>query len=169
MQHKLAIDSVDWSLRDFLHKPDAPFGGITVVFGGDFRQTLSVVVKAGREQITGASFFNRNLWCHVNVFYLKQNMWLDRTPDSNQHAAWLLDIGAGNNPDNQNVVEIPEAMCCSDRTFESLIASTYPDIAQMDNIDEQYFLDQTILSMMFTKSILLYLIRSIQIVKSKLC
>ena len=146
MQHKFAIDSVDRSLRDLLHKPDAPFGGITVVFGGDFRQTLPVVAKAGREQIIGASFVKGNLWRHVNVFYLKQNMRLDRTPDSDQHAAWLLDVGAGNNPDNENVVEIPEAMCCSDRTLESLIASTYPDIAQMDNIDGQYFLDRTILS-----------------------
>jgi len=36
IQHKYAIDSVDWSLRDLLKRPDAPFGGITVVFSGDF-------------------------------------------------------------------------------------------------------------------------------------
>jgi len=35
MQHKYAIDSVDRSLRDLLKRPDAPFGGITVVFSGD--------------------------------------------------------------------------------------------------------------------------------------
>jgi hypothetical protein len=73
-------------------------------------------------------------------------MRLDRTPDSDRHAAWLLDIGAGINSDNQEVVEIPAAMCCSDRTLESLIASTYPGISQMDNIEDQYFLDRTILS-----------------------
>jgi PIF1-like helicase len=42
MQHKYAIDSVDRAVRDLL-KNDKPFGGITAVFGGDFRQTLPVV------------------------------------------------------------------------------------------------------------------------------
>jgi len=73
-------------------------------------------------------------------------MRLDRIPDSNRHAAWLLNIGAGINPDNEGVVEIPEAMCCPDHTLESLIASTYPDISQMNKIEDQYFLDRTILS-----------------------
>jgi len=36
MQHKYAIDSVDRSLRDLLKRPEAPFDGITVVFGGNF-------------------------------------------------------------------------------------------------------------------------------------
>jgi len=45
MQHKYAIDSVDQSLRDLLKRPDAPFGGITVVFSGDFQQTLPVVPR----------------------------------------------------------------------------------------------------------------------------
>jgi len=56
-------------------------------------------------------------------------MQLDRTPNSDRNAAWLLNIGAGINPDNKEVVEIPEAMCCPDHTLESLIASTYPDIS----------------------------------------
>ena len=145
MQHKFAIDSVDRSLRDLLKK-DSPFGGVTVVFGGDFRQTLPVVPKAGREQIIAFSLVRGNLWHHVKVYYLKQNMRLDRTPDSDQHAAWLLNVGAGVNSDNQEVVEIPEAMCCSDRTLDSLIESTYPGISEMDTIEDQYFLDRTILS-----------------------
>ena len=45
MQHKHAVASVDQLLRDLLGK-DVPFGGITVVFGGDFHQTLPVVPKA---------------------------------------------------------------------------------------------------------------------------
>jgi len=87
MQHKYAIDSVDQSLRDLLKRPDAPFGGITVVFGGDFQQTLSVVPRGSRQQIIASSFVQGNLWCHIKVFYLKQDMQLDRTPDSDRHAA----------------------------------------------------------------------------------
>ncbi|KNZ73539.1 hypothetical protein J132_01347, partial [Termitomyces sp. J132] len=42
MQHKNAIESVDQGFRDILEK-DVPFGGVTVVFGGNFRQTLPVI------------------------------------------------------------------------------------------------------------------------------
>jgi len=120
MQHKYAIDSVDQSLKDLLKRPDTPFGGITVVFGGDFQQTLPVVSRESRQQIIAASFVQGNLWHHVKVFYLKQNMRLDRTPDSDRHAAWLLNIEGGINPVNEEVVEIPEAMCCPDHTLKVL-------------------------------------------------
>jgi hypothetical protein len=55
MQHKHAIDAVDHSLRDVLHK-DSPFGGITVVFGGDFQQTLPVVPQGLIQEIIVSSF-----------------------------------------------------------------------------------------------------------------
>ncbi|KNZ77847.1 hypothetical protein J132_03356, partial [Termitomyces sp. J132] len=42
MQHKNAIDSVDRGFRDILEK-DVPFSRVTVVFVGDFRQTLPVI------------------------------------------------------------------------------------------------------------------------------
>jgi len=105
-----------------------------------------VVPRGSRQQIIAASFVQGNLWHHVKVFYLKQNMQLDRTPDSDKHAAWLLNIGARINLVNEEDVEISEAMCYSDHTLESLIASTYPDISRMNNIEDQYFLDRTILS-----------------------
>ena len=35
MQHKYAVDAVDRTLRDLLDN-NSPFGGITVLFGGDF-------------------------------------------------------------------------------------------------------------------------------------
>jgi hypothetical protein len=54
MQHKYAIEAVDRTLRDLLDK-DVLFGGITVLFGGDFCQTLPVVAHGSREQVVGAS------------------------------------------------------------------------------------------------------------------
>ena len=41
MQHKYAIEAVNRTIRDLLEN-NSPFGGITVLFGGDFRQTLTV-------------------------------------------------------------------------------------------------------------------------------
>jgi ATP-dependent DNA helicase PIF1 len=38
-----AVKELDRSMRDIMNRPDLPFGGKTVVFGGDFRQVLPVV------------------------------------------------------------------------------------------------------------------------------
>jgi ATP-dependent DNA helicase PIF1 len=40
---KRHVEAFDINLCDILVKEDLPFGGKTIVFGGDFRQTLSVV------------------------------------------------------------------------------------------------------------------------------
>lgn len=45
MQHRNAAEAVDRSCRDIRNKYNTPFGGITVVFGGDFLQTLPVIPK----------------------------------------------------------------------------------------------------------------------------
>ncbi|XP_074347225.1 uncharacterized protein LOC141686063 [Apium graveolens] len=58
MQHRHAFESVDRSLRDVMSAIDKrrtkkPFGGITVVFGGDYRQILPVIPKTSRAEIVG--------------------------------------------------------------------------------------------------------------------
>ena len=143
MQHKHAMDAVDRVLRDLMHK-DAPFGGITVIFGGDFRQTLPVVPRGVRQQIISASLCRGKLWQDITVHYLVQNMRLEQTADSARHAQWLLDIGSGSNMDESETVEIPENMCCDGNTVESLISATYPGIGE-GHKDDKYFLDRTLL------------------------
>ncbi|XP_074323777.1 uncharacterized protein LOC141660688 [Apium graveolens] len=56
MQHRHAIESVDCSLRDIMSAIDKrrakkPFGGITVVFGGDYRQILPVIPMLFRAEL----------------------------------------------------------------------------------------------------------------------
>ena len=41
MTKRQAIEALDNSMRDIMGRPGLPFGGKTVVFGGDFRQVLS--------------------------------------------------------------------------------------------------------------------------------
>ena len=57
------MEALDNSMRDIMSQPDEegivrrpplPFGGKTVVFGGDFRQVLPVVRKGSRAQIIDA-------------------------------------------------------------------------------------------------------------------
>ncbi|XP_074378692.1 uncharacterized protein LOC141720243 [Apium graveolens] len=56
MQHRHAFECVDRSLRDIMFAIDKsrakkPFGGITIIFGGNFRQILHVISKASRAQV----------------------------------------------------------------------------------------------------------------------
>ena len=54
MQHRYCAEAVDRTLQDICDNTSL-FGGITVVFGGDFRQILPVVVRGSREKIVVAS------------------------------------------------------------------------------------------------------------------
>ena len=53
-QHRYAVEAVDRTLRD-IHSDNWPFGGITVILGGDFLQTLPVVPKGSCEDIVDAT------------------------------------------------------------------------------------------------------------------
>ena len=55
MQHRHIHEAVDRTFQDIRHS-DKPFGGLPIVFGGDFKQILPVIVKGSRAQIVGACF-----------------------------------------------------------------------------------------------------------------
>ncbi|KAK1395187.1 ATP-dependent DNA helicase [Heracleum sosnowskyi] len=110
MHHRFIFEAVDRSFHDIRFKvnPDArslPFGGITILFGGDFRQTLPVVPKKGREEIVASSIIKSPLWRSCKVFPLLQNMRIEinvppLTIDGRNVAFrdWVLALGDGTEP-----------------------------------------------------------------------
>ncbi|CAN6216625.1 unnamed protein product, partial [Urochloa humidicola] len=74
MTRRQAVEALDNSLRDIMGRNDLPFGGKTVVFGGDFRQVLPVVRKGSRAQIVGASLRRSYLWESMRHLKLVRNM-----------------------------------------------------------------------------------------------
>lgn len=114
-----------------------------MVFGGDFRQTLPVVPAGSRQEVVGKSLCRSPLWAKLKFRHLQQNMRLGRSPEDDQHAAWLLDIGAGRTLDNNDMVEVPRNMICD--TIDTLIARVYPNIDDPQLRPPTYFLDRTIL------------------------
>ena len=132
---------MDRTLRDLLDQPNHPFGGITILFGGDFRQTLPIILHGGREEIVPATLTHSNLWPGMNIHYLYQNMWLGQDPECDEWAQQLLRIGI-----TDGEVELPEHMRCGD-TMASLINCLYSRLlAQEEHLPDQYFLDRTILN-----------------------
>ena len=145
MQHKYAVDAVNRTIQDLLGN-NSPFGGITVLFGGDFRQTLPVIPHGLRQQFVAASLRRSSIWQHVEMHYLHQNMRLEQSPDMQEFARWLLEVGSGTNLDNNTTtISIPNHMIIPDNSIISLIEQIYPGIQHGDK-DDQYFLDRSILA-----------------------
>jgi hypothetical protein len=144
MQDRLAIEAVDRTLRDLCNDP-RPFGGITVVFGGDFQQILPVVPKGSREQIVNASIQRSMIWEYVELLILKRNMRLESEGQSEREfAAWLLDVGHGRNLDGEGCVELRPQMQVDGP--QDLMDFVYPGISSNPPPPPDYFLNRMILA-----------------------
>ncbi|XP_057444098.1 ATP-dependent DNA helicase RRM3-like [Lotus japonicus] len=79
MLNKNCFETLDKTLRDIMRQEDEsnmkkPFGGKVVVLGGDFRQTLPVIPKGGRQDIVSATVNSSDLWKYWKVLKLTKNM-----------------------------------------------------------------------------------------------
>ena len=142
---RLAIEAVDRSLRDFLDQHDPPFSGITVAFGGDFRQTLLIILKDTKEDIIGACLQRSILWQKIKVLHLTENMRVDRNdPQSTRFAEWLQSMGEGKDLPLNHVFSLPQHMVCGP-DIADLIHEIYPGIANAMPVQDAYFLERGIL------------------------
>ena len=70
-------------------------------------------------------------------------MCLGHSEADNQHAQWLLEIGAGSTMDNNKMIQVSQSMVCAN--LNALINRIYPRISNPRVQDNQYFLDCIIL------------------------
>jgi PIF1-like helicase/Helicase len=120
-----------------------PFGGITVVFGGDFQQTLPVVAKGSREEIVNATLQRSRLWPTIQVRHLRENMRIRQSADSLAFSRWLLDIGHGRgslSTDRSGTVSIPSHMLCASQ--DDLINTVYGHIDRYNSMPPPHFFQQ---------------------------
>ncbi|CAN0880300.1 ATP-dependent DNA helicase PIF1 [Linum grandiflorum] len=88
MIHRLSFEALDRTLCDIMDVPlmgpnYRPFGGKTVLLGGDFRQTLPVVPNRGREDNINASLPRSYLWNYCKLLHLTINMRISDIPINN--------------------------------------------------------------------------------------
>ncbi|EGT35548.1 hypothetical protein CAEBREN_00452 [Caenorhabditis brenneri] len=92
MSPKASLETVDTLFRKLMDV-DTPFGGKTVVLGGDFRQVLPVMDKGGAAEQIANSIKKSGLWPLFQVFHLKTNVRV--TADALEWSKELLRIGDG--------------------------------------------------------------------------
>lgn len=73
MNRRYCFEALDRTLKDKLGCNDTssqgkPFGGLTVLLGGDFRQILLVINKGTKEDIVNATINRLDLWNYCTVF-----------------------------------------------------------------------------------------------------
>lgn len=79
VNHRYCFEALDRTLRDILSnkRPNVEnmqFGGITVVLGGGFRQTLPVRKNATKQQILKSCIVNSYMWNQCTLLQLSENM-----------------------------------------------------------------------------------------------
>ena len=160
MTHRHAFEAVDRTLRDLMKAVDPlleekPFGGKIMVFGGDFRQILPVVIKGSREDIVGSCLRRSILWTHVKLIKLKINMRLQRAenqPDAaeqKEFADWLLEVGEGRIPTirglENNIIRLPNDIILPSQNINDLINFVYSNLTT-NYFNPQYLVKRAILT-----------------------
>nr|GEV00562.1 hypothetical protein [Tanacetum cinerariifolium] len=161
MANKHCFEALDRSLRDILRKNrygtcEHPFGNMTMVFRGDFRQVLLVFPKDSRQDIISASLKQSYLWDHCKVLKLSKNMRLivgarpEDVTEIRKFAEWILKVRdgkLGEANDGEVEIDVPEEILIdeADDPVYSITDFTYPNI--LDNInDPSYFKENAILA-----------------------
>ena len=102
MSSKHVLNAVNMCLQDIMGN-NKPFGGKLVVFGGDFRQTLSVVEHGSKQQEINMCIQSSKLWKGITVKKLIQNMRIKTLLTNNMATKqrlqkwndYLLSVGSG--------------------------------------------------------------------------
>ncbi|KAL8156433.1 hypothetical protein AgCh_001501 [Apium graveolens] len=165
MLKRYAFEVVDGTLRDIMGCVSSanrlkPFGGITTVFGGDFRQILPVCEKGDRKDIVSVCINRSYLWDTITVLTLKQNIRLHRGNSDELNNAidafskWVLNIGDGRNsfvseddPNRDPEILIPDQFIIPriNNPLTNIINVMYPGI-ELSYKEHQYLKDRAILS-----------------------
>jgi len=156
MANRKCFEALDKSLREILifnnDKSDKkPFGGMTVVLGGDFQQILPVVPKGRREHMVNASIKRSYLWDHFQIYKLTENMRLScisndtkQQQEVKEFAEWILNIGDGitKSDEGDEWIQIPSDLMLDkgDEPKETIVKSTYPDL--FSNYRDPKFLEE---------------------------
>ena len=133
MMHRFAVNAVDLMFQR-VKGIERPFGGVTMVFMGDWRQTLPVVPLASKEQKISATLLFADCWRHVKVLKLTENLRIKKHGGDHSWSDYLLSVGEGKLENSCiNGIEytrLPNSMVIESGKVSDLVASVYPDLSK---------------------------------------
>jgi hypothetical protein len=131
-----------------VHSSTSFFGGITIVFGGDFQQTLPVVTNGSHGDVVQATVQCSEVWHTVDVLHLTENMRIHTSDSSPAFVQWLVDIGQGRSNTTKEcglTVSLPSSMLSHDEN--DLIMNVYNSLTTEHAMPSHlFFLKRAILA-----------------------
>jgi len=153
MQHRHAFEAVDRTLRDIHNSPLQAFGGLTVLFAGDFRQCLPIVPRGSRGQIVASCLKKSYLWTSVTGLQLQENyrllgshMSAEEQRDATEYAAFILAIGEKRFQEYAiDKFQLPKGLQLPNNKLKELILSVYEKLKEVLPTSE-YLAERAILA-----------------------
>jgi ATP-dependent DNA helicase PIF1 len=142
MHPSYGFEAVDRLCRD-ITKIDRPFGGKTIICGGDFRQVLPVIPKASKSSTLDQTLKRSRLWTLFRKFKLVQNMRVDR--NALEFSEFLMYIGNGVGTEISNLIDIPGHLFTPENSLDSLISFVYDDF-ESNYLSTDYLSNRAILT-----------------------
>lgn len=166
MTQRYAFEALDRTLKDiigfkFSDRAEQPFGGMTVLLGGDFRQILPVIPKGRIHDIIQSCINKSFLWDYCTIFSLSKSMRVRNTTSTGKEHdvicefnKWLLQLGDGNieaqsrrGEDVASWTTIPDQYLIPPMgdPLKQIVDNTYPEL-KSHLWDEEYFRERAILT-----------------------
>ena len=120
-----------------IHKQEShPFGGLSVIFNGDWHQILPIVRNGGRPQIVSQCLKSYYLWDKVEVHKLTINIHIALVTEEQytdrEFAEYFLDVGEGKIPYDREHgdfhVHLNEQLSFPGSTMVDLCKWVFPNI-----------------------------------------
>ena len=133
MGHRHIFEAVDRTMRDIREK-DVLFGGLTVLFAGDWRQILPVIRHGGRPQIVEACLKHSPIWDEVEKLELSENMRVKKSSgdSSASFANFLLKVGDGKLETVRDLgpskVRLPDHLMLNSDSLDDLCKFVFQDL-----------------------------------------
>ncbi|XP_025409936.1 uncharacterized protein LOC112683234 [Sipha flava] len=145
MTHKSSVEALDRTLRDLRNK-NTLMGGCTVLFSGDFRQILPVVVRGTRADKVNASLKRSYIWPDITKLKPKTNMRILSSDQGNKtFADALLRVGNGQSLTRNGKIDLSE-LCFLMSNLMDLIENVYLDLPNISTKMPSWFQERAILS-----------------------
>ncbi|XP_053949404.1 ATP-dependent DNA helicase pif1-like [Anastrepha ludens] len=135
MAHTKFLEALSRTLQD-LRQSQQLFGGALILLSGDFRQTLSVILRSTPADEIKACLKSSFLWAHVQRLSLTTNMRVRLQNDSSarEFSKQLLKIGDGKIASDQNgFIMLPNNFCIIVSSNQELIDRVFPNIVKNHN------------------------------------